>query len=180
LETETISGAIAVTMTQTFTRQNLDELFYQAHDSNFAGNGGDIPSEIEFLWPVEIALGRNRILPLRPGLQVWCETLTPPIDLHLTAHYQASDPFGLIFVLAGDFQSTLFRGKQTLNSQTLPILLPETTSRAIVCPWPLSSPTTELFNIVAPLAYWGGLSYRARALLPLMKRIISARMLMRW
>lgn len=102
-------------MTQTFTNQDLNELFYQAHTPKFDGNGKKTPSALEFVWPTEMALGYNRVLPLRPGLQIWYETITPQINLNLAVRYQASDPFGLIFVLGGDFQTHLFRGRKTLE-----------------------------------------------------------------
>lgn len=110
-------------MTQILTRQDISELFSQVHPSSpglSAPGSLDSEHEFEFVWPVKFAQGRNRIVQLRPGLQVWFECLTPHDDLQLRANYLVSDPFGLIFILSGEFQSTLTGSRQTLD------LLPST------------------------------------------------------
>lgn len=100
-------------MPQIITRQDINELFSQANPS--LSEEMDVNHDTEFIWPIDIALGGNRIIPLRPGLQLWLESLTPQNPLELRATYLASDPFGLIFVLAGGFQSTLTHSAQILR-----------------------------------------------------------------
>ena len=104
-----MSASAIRTMPKILTRQNINELFSQSSCPQLTGT----TSDIELIWPTDIAEGYNRIIQLRSGLQLWCETLTPRSDLRLQADYLPSDPFGLIFILSGDFQSTLTRTRQT-------------------------------------------------------------------
>ena len=90
-------------MTYTLTRQNIAELLVPSKQS--AGN--PLQADIELIWPARLAQGCNRMVQLRPGLQVWFESLTAQNNLQLQATYEISDPFTFLFVLAGDFRSTL-------------------------------------------------------------------------